>query len=109
MTSGGISQDDAPFRSCMSFGRKIEGREITQNLGPEFFSRKANVKFLGGRLNDQLEAQLDIGLEALFEKAKSKGGNGVINVGFRITESSPYYMMWGDAVILKTDEDHGRA
>lgn len=103
MTSGDLSQDGAAFKACMFFGRKIEGREIIKNLGPQVFSGKASVKYLGGKLNEQMEAWLDIGLEALFEKAKSKGGNGVINVGFRITESWPYYLLWDDAVILKTD------
>ena len=95
---------DPAFKACMSFGRMIEGREIIENLGPQFFSGKASVKFLGGKLNEQVEARLNIGLNALFEKARRNGGNGVINVGFRITENSPYYLMWGDAVILKTDK-----
>lgn len=105
MTSGDTSDDAAAFKACMSFGRKIEGREIIQNLGPQIFSGRASVKFLGGKLNEQVEARLDVGLKALYDKALNIGGNGVINIGFRVTENSPYYLMWGDAVILKTVED----
>ena len=104
MTNTKLLDGERSFKTPMSFGLKIEGRSIARHLGPVFLSKKAGVKFLGGRLNDQLETELDAGFEALHAKATARGGNAVINLAFRILESTPYYMMWGDAVILEKHE-----
>ena len=85
----------------LSFGRLIKGRKINRHIGPIISMNKSAIRMIGGgKIHDKFEAEMNLGLERLLERARVMGGNAVVNVQFRELGDFRSYLMWGDVVIL---------